>query len=213
MTGPIAGVDAADLRLRLAAPRRSDDPLDARLAVPARSDDAADLAPAGDPVPAAVLVPIIMGPAPGVLLTKRTEGLRRHGGQVSFPGGRIDPGDPDATSAALREAEEEIGLAPAQVEVVGTLPDYVTGTGFLVSPIVGLVPPGLRYTPAPDEVEAVFELPMTVLLDPAAPQRRRAQYRGRWREFWVWPHPDFYIWGATAAILLHLARVLRAGDG
>ena len=213
MTGPFVGVDAADLRLRLATPRRADDPLDARLAVPARSDDAADLVEAATPVPAAVLVPIILGPTPGVLLTKRTERLRRHAGQVSFPGGRIDPGDRDATGAALREAQEEIGLAPAQVEVVGTLPDYVTGTGYLVSPIVGLVPPSLTYTPAPDEVEAVFELPMDVLLDPAAPQRRRAQYRGRWREFWVWPHPDFYIWGATAAILLHLARVLRADDG
>jgi 8-oxo-dGTP pyrophosphatase MutT (NUDIX family) len=163
-------------------------------------------------VPAAVLVPIILGPAAGVLLTKRTSHLTSHAGQVSFPGGRIDPSDASAEAAALREAEEEIALDPARVEVAGRLPDYATGTGFCITPVVGLLPPGLELTPSPQEVEAVLELPIAVLLDPEAPQRRRATFRGRSREFWVWPHPDHYIWGATAAILVHLARLLRSAE-
>lgn len=164
--------------------------------------------------PAAVLVPFVLGPAPGVLLTKRTAHLSSHAGQVSFPGGRIDAEDASPEAAALREAHEEIGLDPAQVEVAGRLPDYVTGTGFRITPILGLLPSGMALAmldlhPSEYEVEAVFELPLAVLLDPDAPQRRRAQYRGRWREFWVWPHPEQYIWGATAGILVNLAARLR----
>ena len=166
----------------------------------------------GPLVPAAVLVGIVQGPAPGVLLTKRTAHLARHAGQVAFPGGRIDPGDASAEAAALREAWEEVGLAPAQVELLGRLPDYATGTGFRVTPVLALLPPGLDLRPSPDEVEAVFELPLAVLLDPQAPQRRRAEFRGRVREFWVWPHPDHEIWGATAAILVHLAHRLRGPE-
>jgi 8-oxo-dGTP pyrophosphatase MutT (NUDIX family) len=203
-------MDAAALRQRLAAPNPAADPAE-KVAAPAQSDDARDLIDEAL-VPAAVLVPLILGARPGVLLTKRTQKLRRHAGQVAFPGGRIDPADADATEAALREANEEIGLDPADVEVIGRLSDYVTGTGYLVTPIVGLLPPGLTFHPAPDEVDAVFELPLSVLLDPAAPVRRRAHFRGAWREFWVWPHPEHYIWGATAAILVHLAQVLRAPD-
>jgi len=203
-------MDAAALRQRLAAPNPAADPAE-KVAAPAQSDDARDLIDEAL-VPAAVLVPLILGARPGVLLTKRTQKLRRHAGQVAFPGGRIDPADADATEAALREANEEIGLDPADVEVIGRLSDYVTGTGYLVTPIVGLLPPGLSFHPAPDEVDAVFELPLSVLLDPAAPVRRRAHFRGAWREFWVWPHPEHYIWGATAAILVHLAQVLRAPD-
>ncbi len=164
----------------------------------------------GPPVPAAVLVPIILGAMPGVLLTKRTTRLSRHPGQVSFPGGRIDHDDADAEAAALREAEEEIALDPSQVELLGRMADYVTGTGYRITPVLGVLPPGLALQPAPDEVEAVFELPLGVLLDPTAPQRRRHHVRGKWREYWVWPHPDHYIWGATAAILVHLAERLRA---
>ena len=166
--------------------------------------------------PAAVLVPLVLGPTPGVLLTKRTAHLSNHAGQVSFPGGRIDPEDASAEAAALREAEEEIGLGPAQVEIVGRLSDYITGTGYRITPVIGLLPPGaalaaLGLRPSAQEVDDVFELPLSVLLDPAAPQRRRAQWRGRWREFWVWPHPEHYIWGATAGILMNLAARLRSG--
>jgi 8-oxo-dGTP pyrophosphatase MutT (NUDIX family) len=206
-------MDAAELRARFLAPA---DPMSsAGPAAPIAGDDARDL-PAPPLVPAAVLVPLVLGAAPGVLLTKRTAHLSSHAGQVSFPGGRIDPGDADAEAAALREAEEEIGLDPASVEVVGRLDTYVTGTGYRITPVVGLLPPGvglagLRLSPSEHEVEQVFELPLSVLLDPTAPQRRRAQWRGRWREFWVWPHPEHYIWGATAGILINLAARLRGG--
>ena len=127
-----------------------------------------------------------------------------------LPGGRIDAEDADAEAAALREAEEEIALDPARVEVLGRMADYVTGTGYRITPVLGLLPPGLSLRPAPDEVESLFELPIGVLLDPDAPQRETPSRRGIWREYWVWPHPDHYIWGATAAILVHLAQKLRA---
>jgi 8-oxo-dGTP pyrophosphatase MutT (NUDIX family) len=162
------------------------------------------------PVPAAVLVPIILGPKPGVLLTKRNAHLNKHGGQVSFPGGRIDATDADAEAAALREAQEEIALDPKRVEVLGRMADYITGTGYRITPVLGLLPPGLELQASPHEVDSVFELPIDVLLDPDAPKRQRHCVRGIWREYWVWPHPDHYIWGATAAILVHLAQKLRA---
>jgi len=214
-------VDAAILRARLAGigalgkSTGADAPVQplppTALAVPAWSSDGIELL---DPelVPAAVLVPIILGPAPGVLLTKRTSHLKAHAGQVSFPGGRIDPADPSPEAAALREAEEEIALAPADVELMGRLPDYVTGTGYRITPVLGVVAPGVEFRPSPHEVEAVLELPVAVLLDPEAPCRRTAFFRGKWREFWVWPHPVHYIWGATAAILVHLADRLRAPE-
>jgi 8-oxo-dGTP pyrophosphatase MutT (NUDIX family) len=163
------------------------------------------------PVPAAVLVPVVMADSPSILLTKRTAHLKQHAGQVSFPGGRIDPGDAHPEAAALREAREEIALDPARVEILGRMADYVTGTGYRITPVLGLLPPGLAYRPSPDEVESVFELPLDVLLDPDAPRRQRQHTRGQWREYWVWPHPQHFIWGATAAILVDLARQLR-GD-
>jgi 8-oxo-dGTP pyrophosphatase MutT (NUDIX family) len=164
------------------------------------------------PVPAAVLVPVIMGPKPALLLTKRTSHLKKHAGQVSFPGGRIDPGDAHAEAAALREAREEIALDSAQVEIVGRMDDYVTGTGYRITPVLSLIPPDLTYRPSPDEVEEVFEFSFSVLLDPAAPRRQRQHVRGQWREYWVWPHPDHFIWGATAAIMHHLAGKLRCAS-
>lgn len=161
------------------------------------------------PIPAAVLVPFVGGETPGVLLTKRNEKLRRHAGQVSFPGGRIEPEDRGPVTAALREAEEEVGLDPADVEVLGRLGDFLTGTGFRITPVVAMIPPGLPLAPDPIEVEAAFEFPLDVLLDPRAPRRERQERDGRLREVWVWPHPQHYIWGATAAILAHLAEKLR----
>ena len=160
-------------------------------------------------VAASVLVAIVMGEEPGVLLTRRHAGLRRHGGQVSFPGGRRDPGDADAEAAALREAWEEVALPPASVELLGRLPDQATGTGFLITPVLGLVErlPPLRASP--HEVDAIFRLPLSVLLDPEAPQRREAVLGGRTREVWVWPHPEHHVYGATASILVQLARRLR----
>jgi len=164
------------------------------------------------PVPAAVLVPIILHAEPSLLLTRRTSHLKKHAGQVSFPGGRIDPEDKDAVATALREAEEEVGLDPAQVEIVGRMDDYVTGTGYIITPVIGLLPPGLSFRPSPNEVEAIFEFPFSVLLDPDAPRRQKQHVRGRWREYWVWPHPEHFIWGATAAIMYHLAGKLRCAS-
>jgi len=161
---------------------------------------------------AAVLVPIIMEPAPRVLLTRRADHLRHHGGQVSFPGGRIDPTDLSPEAAALREAWEEVKLDPRAVEIVGRLPLHETGTGFVVTPVVGLLPPGLDLHPEASEVADLLSLPVSVLLDPAQPTRRRMRPPGStdWRDIYVWPHDDHYIWGATAAILLSLAQWLRS---
>ena len=164
------------------------------------------------PVPAAVLVPIVMHDEPSLLLTRRTSHLKNHAGQVSFPGGRIDPSDQDAEAAALREAREEIDLDPACVEIIGRMDDYVTGTGFIITPVIGLLPPMPVVHASPDEVEAVFEFPFAVLLDPNAPRRQKQHVRGQWREYWVWPHPDHFIWGATAAIMHHLAGKLRCAS-
>ena len=163
----------------------------------------------GDLVAASVLVAIVLGAEPGVLLTRRHAGLRRHAGQVSFPGGRRDPGDADAEAAALREAWEEVALPPGAVELLGRLPDQATGTGFLITPVLGLVEvlPPLRASP--HEVDAIFRLPLSVLLDPDAPRRREAMLGGRAREVWVWPHAEHHVFGATASILVQLARRLR----
>jgi 8-oxo-dGTP pyrophosphatase MutT (NUDIX family) len=217
-------VTADELRARLIAPGEATPVIPSAksishapaLAARVGSDDALDLA-AKPAVPAAVLVPFVLGPAPGILLTKRAAHLASHAGQVSFPGGRIDPGDATPEHAALREAHEEIGLHPSRVELIGRLGDYLTGTGYRITPILGLLPSGLDLGDldleiSPHEVDGVFVLPMAVLTDPDAPQRRRAHFRGRWREFWVWPHPEHYIWGATAAILVQLAARLRGGD-
>ncbi len=161
------------------------------------------------PIPAAVLVPVVMGDEPSIILTKRTSHLNKHAGQISFPGGRIDPDDSGPEAAALREAHEEIGLDPSAAEVLGRLNDHVTGTGYRITPVLAVLPPALTYTVSAHEVEAMFELPMRVVLDPHAPRRQRQHTGGVWREYWVWPHPEHFIWGATAAILVQLARKLR----
>ncbi len=201
--------DAARLRAALAGPDPDDPAVGDWAASAGAWTDDADLLSRTDLVPAAVLVAIVTGAEPGVLLTKRTAQLRRHAGQVSFPGGRIDPGDASPEAAALREAQEEIGLDPAQVEIVGRLSDYVTGTGYRVTPVLGLVAPGFATRLCAAEVDAVFGLPLTTLLDPGAPERRETEFAGKMRRYWVWPHPEHFVWGATAAILVHLARRLR----
>ena len=172
---------------------------------------ASDRPPTGPIRPAAVLVPIVLSPAPTVLLTLRAETLTSHAGQVSLPGGRIEPADEGAAGAALRETEEEIGVPRAAVEVAGVLPRYLTGTGFAISPLVGLLRPPLALVPDPREVAEVFELPLAVLLDEEAARREELLVGGQRRRFWVIPHDRHRIWGATAAILVNLGRVLRAG--
>ena len=162
-----------------------------------------------NPVPAAVLVGLRPGAEPGVLLTQRNERLAHHAGQVSFPGGRIDPADASATAAALREAQEEVGLDPDSIEPLGAIEDFLTGTGFRITPILALLPEHPRYTPAPAEVAAVFHYPLETLLNPDAPRHERQLRNGQMRDTWVWPHPTQTIWGATAAILVHLAERLR----
>jgi len=144
-----------------------------------------------------------------VLLTLRTDHLAAHAGQVSFPGGRIDARDADATAAALREAEEEIGLPPRLVEVIGRLDTYVTRTGFEVVPLVGFVDPGFEPRPDPIEVAEAFEVPLDFLVDPANHRRQSREYQGTLRWFYAMPWERHYIWGATAGMLVNLAEVLR----
>ena len=158
--------------------------------------------------PAAVLVAIVDRPEPTVILTLRPETMRKHPGQVSFPGGRIDPGDDGPIDAALREAEEEIGLARACVEIIGVADPYLTVTGFEVTPVLGIVPPGLSLTPHPGEVAAVFEAPLHHILDPAHQHVRTAFWRGRERTYYEIDWQEQRIWGATAAMIVNLSRRL-----
>lgn len=159
--------------------------------------------------PAAVLVAVVDRAEPGVILTLRPETMRKHPGQVSFPGGRIDPGDADAVAAALREAEEEIGLPPREVQVIGIADRYRTVTGFEVTPVVGIVPPGLDLTPHPGEVAAMFEAPLHYLLDPAHQKVRNAMWRGKNRSYYEIEWQGRRIWGATAAMIVNLSRRLE----
>lgn len=160
---------------------------------------------------AAVLVPIVDHvDGPSILLTKRTEHLSRHAGQVSFPGGKIDDTDSDAVAAALREAHEEIGLTASHVEVCGFLDTYRTGTGFEIVPVVGLVQPGFELQLQPSEVEAAFEVPLDFILDRDNHERQSAVWQGVRREYYAMPYGDFFIWGATAAMLVNLCEVMEA---
>jgi 8-oxo-dGTP pyrophosphatase MutT (NUDIX family) len=164
--------------------------------------------------PAAVLLPLLVrGDALHVLLTERTAHLHDHAGQISFPGGRVDAADRDPVHTALREAEEEIGLPAAAVEVIGELPQYVTATAYAVTPVVGLIEG--PFTPALDrfEVAEVFEVPLAFLMDPANHQRHRIDFDGATRTFyampWVVPARRYFIWGATAAMLRNFYQLLR----
>lgn len=165
-----------------------------------------------NPRPAAVLVPLVdRADHLTVLLTQRTAHLAHHAGQISFPGGRIEPGDPTARATALREAREEIGLDADRVDIVGRLDDYVTGTGFVIAPIVGLVRPPYTLAPDPAEVEDVFEVPLAFILDPANHQRHSRVFNGVERSYYAMPYGQRYIWGATAAMLINLHDALALG--
>lgn len=174
-----------------------------------------DLNPGLEPrrplVPAGVLVPLVeRQDGLTVLLTRRAEHLQAHAGQISFPGGRVEAGDRDAIDAALREAEEEVGLGRERVAPVGCLDLYVTRTGFEVTPVVGLVDPPPAFVPDAFEVAEVFEVPLAFVLDRANYQKHSRVYEGVERHFYVLPWPNHYIWGATAGMLVNLAEVLRA---
>ena len=160
------------------------------------------------PTPAAVLVAVVDRPSPTVILTLRPDTMRKHPGQVSFPGGRIDPSDDGPVAAALREAEEEIGLPPDRVEVIGIADRYRTITGFEVTPVVGVVPPGLELAPHPGEVADMFEAPLDYLLDPANQVVRQAEFRGAMRTYYEIAWGERRIWGATAAMIVNLSRRL-----
>ena len=161
---------------------------------------------------AAVLVPIVDRPIPAVVLTLRPETMRKHPGQVSFPGGRIDPGDDGPVDAALREAEEEIGLKRADVEIIGTADRYRTITGFEVTPVVGILPPDLPLKAHPGEVAAIFEVPLDYLLDPAHQKVRSLEWRGRERFYYEIEWQGRRIWGATAAMIVNLSRRLEPAE-
>ncbi|HEY4470060.1 MAG TPA: CoA pyrophosphatase [Stellaceae bacterium] len=159
--------------------------------------------------PAAVLVPLINHPhGISVLLTQRTAHLTAHAGQISFPGGRIEDADRDAVAAALRETEEEVGLPPDRVSVIGRLDTYVTGTGFEIAPIVGIVDPPVPISIDPFEVAEAFEVPLSFILDRRNHQRIEREVGAHSRSYFVLPYEGRNIWGATAGILVNLAEVL-----
>lgn len=166
------------------------------------------------PVPASVLVPIVAHERPTVLLTQRTSHLANHSGQIAFPGGKVDDTDADSIAAALREAEEEVGLTPDFIQVLGTLPIYTTGSAFIITPVVALVRPGFTLTPNEGEVADVFEVPLDFLMNPAHHRRHSLMAEGLRRDWFSMPYQDAdmerFIWGATAGMLRNFYRFLAA---
>lgn len=159
----------------------------------------------GRATPAAVLIAVTNAPRPKIILTQRPRDMRDHPGQVAFPGGKIDPGE-NAIQAALREADEELALPPDAVRIIGTSDLYHTGSGFLVTPVLGVVPPDLNLIPSPDEVEDWFEAPLDLLLNRANWSVNEVHWRGDWRRYFEMDYQGFRIWGVTAAIILNLAQ-------
>jgi 8-oxo-dGTP pyrophosphatase MutT (NUDIX family) len=211
--------DAAELRELARTRLHQSAPLEATdltLAAPSGDDDLNDhLPPSAEGGPgraAAVLVPLVRREAElAVLLTLRTDHLPSHGGQICFPGGKIEDDDIGPLGAALREAQEETGLDPRLVEPLGYLDIYQTRTGFRIVPVVGLVDPVARFTPAEDEVADVFEVPLRFLMDPVNHLQETRMWRGVERRFYAMPYGERYIWGATAGMLKRLYDRLYAG--
>ena len=194
----------------MASGRLHDSPPEA----PSRSDNdlnpEARIIPVGEtPKPAAVLVPLV--PRAGglhMLLTQRQPHLARHAGQVAFPGGRVDLTDPGPLAAALRETEEETGIAPGFVEPLGFLDTYLTSTNYRVVPVVGIVRPGFTLQPDPGEVADVFEVPLGFLMDPARHERHSRDWQGKLRYYYAMPWQGRYIWGATAGMIRNLYSLM-----
>jgi 8-oxo-dGTP pyrophosphatase MutT (NUDIX family) len=170
-----------------------------------REDGAHD----SDLTPAAVLFPIVLrDQEQTVMLTQRTAHLRDHAGQISFPGGRVEAEDTSPVDTALRETEEEVGLSRDRVEVLGFLPEYRTGTGFRVTPVVALVRPPFELNPDPFEVAEVFEVPLGFLLNPQNHKDHTLHHRGALRHYYAMPYGDYFIWGATAGMIRSLTARL-----
>lgn len=164
-----------------------------------------------EPRAASVLVPLVMhDDGLRVLLTRRTDHLHDHAGQISFPGGRVDDGDADAIATALRETEEEIGLPRERIEVIGSMPDYTTVTSYVVTPVVALVQPGFTLALDSFEVAEAFEVPLDFLMTPANHRRHQVEIAGQQRQFLSMPWQGYFIWGATAAMLRNFYRFLSA---
>lgn len=163
--------------------------------------------------PAAVLVLIVRKPVPTIVFTQRTAHLTDHAGQISFPGGRVEETDANAAATALREAHEETGVDVSRIEVLGELPHYTTGTGYLIRPVVAWADEALTFQPDPSEVEEVFEVPAPFLLDPRNHRREQAMYKGRMRDYYAIPFERRYIWGATAGMLITFSRVIAQAEG
>jgi 8-oxo-dGTP pyrophosphatase MutT (NUDIX family) len=165
-------------------------------------------------VRAAVLLPVVMRERLTLLLTQRSAQLASHAGQIALPGGKLDATDASPVAAALRETHEEIGIEPGHIEVLGTLPEYTTGTAFVITPVVGLVTPGFDLRPNPGEVDEVFEVPLDFLMDPANHRRHAFDWEGSVREWYSMPYLDAgqerFIWGATAGMLRNFYRFLSA---
>jgi 8-oxo-dGTP pyrophosphatase MutT (NUDIX family) len=166
--------------------------------------------------PAAVLILLVnRGDADGprVLFTQRTAHLTDHAGQISFPGGRVEENDRDPFHTALRETEEETGVDASRVEVLGTIPDYSTGTGYLITPVVAWIDAPVDYRPDPTEVAECFEVPFSFLIDTRNHRLESAMYKGRMRSYYAVPYHHRYIWGATAGMLVTLTRVIAYARG
>lgn len=157
---------------------------------------------------AAVLIPITDRPKPGVILTQRPAWLRAHAGQVAFPGGKMDETDADHISAALREANEELCIPPAQVRILGVADTYYSGSGYSIAPVVGVIPPDLPLRPSPEEVEDWFEVPLAFLLNPANSVRKDVDWNGQMRSYYDIQWGERRIWGVTAGIISNLVRRL-----